>query len=575
MPENQRDSGIAMDFDSRRSSAEIGLQPPVLTNLDFGSVSSRKSAIHLRTPSLQSSYVDPSEDNESPRKSFLHLRTPSLHDLKKIASVGNLHRRSVSATRSPEKEETPDISKELRRSISRKDLAKQVKLSRRVSDLEMKLEAARMELHSALGEPDASSPALKSSLKKSLPRPISSRQSNSGTWRGRFAPALPTLLSESLLPVGRADNEDVPVKQEDDEMFGSALSHPEERPKTRSFSGDGLYSIPNQPLNTTFESPTKSVNSDVVDLVEPASQQGKNAFTVTHELPPLPFEALPSEPPKKTLKKVPVKKRKSTDDAPYRIGKDNAQSDSEWEEAKSKTLKKKRTSNAASSPKASASPKNKKVSTESDWDDTKSKTLRKRRPGETTSSLDVESSPPKMPPKMKISRKSVGSGGPVKTSNVLTKPQPIPKDVELPALETVHEETIFTSTVALKDAPCRPTARATPAHPGRGRSRSRSPTKSPQKQLNLNGLPYTYRERRSMSPPPSSTHEKTVSPEKMRSVSSPDKDRGWSSPDNPVSVRPGEGDAPPLPILNFGDTGTSGVEGEGKNEDFEWPDDVF
>jgi hypothetical protein len=78
-----------------------------------------------------------------------------------------------------------------RRIPSRKDLQKQQKLVKRVSDLEGKLDAARKQLSEALGEPV---PALTPST------PSHSQYQQGGRGRGRFVPgALSTLPSERLL----------------------------------------------------------------------------------------------------------------------------------------------------------------------------------------------------------------------------------------------------------------------------------------------------------------------------------------------------------------------------------------
>jgi hypothetical protein len=86
-----------------------------------------------------------------------------------------------------------DLPKQARRVPSRKDLHKQQKLVKRVSDLEGKLEAARRQLSDVLGEPV---PA--------LPAPTAAAPADRVS-RSRFVPgALPSLLSERLLS-GYAD----------------------------------------------------------------------------------------------------------------------------------------------------------------------------------------------------------------------------------------------------------------------------------------------------------------------------------------------------------------------------------
>ena len=159
-----RDSGVEMDDKSRSSSEQ---EPPLAP----------ESAMSLKT-----------------RRSSFHLRTPSLSHLKKIASDVNLrkHSRSASTSMSPGKQGT----NELHRSISIRDLNRQAKLTKRVSNLEAKLEAARKELREAMGDvpPVPPIPPMRAA-ETPKSRPTSSRRI--GVHR-KVAP-LPTLPSESLL----------------------------------------------------------------------------------------------------------------------------------------------------------------------------------------------------------------------------------------------------------------------------------------------------------------------------------------------------------------------------------------
>jgi hypothetical protein len=119
-----------------------------------------------------------------------HIRTPSLNDLKRIASDATLNRRTSLAALNTEKTNTADVvdlpEKSLRTSRSKKDLAKAAKLSRRVSDLEAKLEAARRDLNDTV-----------SNAPPVPPLPNSRPGSRSTVFR-RFQP-MPSLPSESLL----------------------------------------------------------------------------------------------------------------------------------------------------------------------------------------------------------------------------------------------------------------------------------------------------------------------------------------------------------------------------------------
>ncbi|KAF2432165.1 hypothetical protein EJ08DRAFT_136785 [Tothia fuscella] len=326
---NQRDSGIALDFDDR-SSVDTGGRPRSMA--PPGGESLRKSPFHFRTPSMNN-FKDPAavDDDETPRKSFRHLRTPSLHDLKRIASEVSLHKRSVSTSisRSPEKEGTPGMN-DLRRSISKKDLLKQDKLSRRVSDLEAKLEAARCELQSALKDPPATETAddtPRASRSRSGPRPRTSM----GTWKRAFTPGLPTLLSERLLG-GESAEERERESMEENEMFTSAINETQERPKTRNFSGDSLYTLPNEPLATNLGFIPLNVSLlDSIEIKEKGAEVGDTAHPSTqvpevielpHKLPELPFIATQTEPAalarSLTRKPVAKKKRASLEDRVYR-----------------------------------------------------------------------------------------------------------------------------------------------------------------------------------------------------------------------------------------------------------------
>lgn len=140
-----RDSGV--DVDGYRSSSErkdsdqfivstesLKPPPPVTTG--------RRSA-------------SPFSDANSGRRSSLHFRKPSLEGLKRVKSQIHLPsiKRHVEDTPSVPLVKTDDVAGVgLRREASKKDIAKQYKLSKKVSDLENKLEAARRELELSVQE---------------------------------------------------------------------------------------------------------------------------------------------------------------------------------------------------------------------------------------------------------------------------------------------------------------------------------------------------------------------------------------------------------------------------------------
>ncbi|KAI4161523.1 MAG: hypothetical protein LQ342_004807 [Letrouitia transgressa] len=118
---------------------------------------------YLAPPSftLQGS-VSPADNPRSARKSSLHLRRPSFASLKKVKSQIQLPATKHQPTASPSMAcATPEVNLEqamnhdLKKQPSKKDLAKQQRLSKRVSDLETKLDVARRELKLSLqGVPD-------------------------------------------------------------------------------------------------------------------------------------------------------------------------------------------------------------------------------------------------------------------------------------------------------------------------------------------------------------------------------------------------------------------------------------
>jgi hypothetical protein len=166
---NQRDSGIDMSEDRRRS-----LELPAASTTPFQRISS--------TPGRQK------------EKKKFHLRTPSLQELKRITSSSDLHRRAASSsnllveTTAPAPAPSPAVEERslaadelmtLRNAKSKKDLQRQVKLHKKVSDLENKLNLARRELE-----------GLTDNAPDYRPKRVTSKR--------RFQP-LPTLPSESLI----------------------------------------------------------------------------------------------------------------------------------------------------------------------------------------------------------------------------------------------------------------------------------------------------------------------------------------------------------------------------------------
>ncbi|KAL8700091.1 MAG: hypothetical protein Q9201_005640 [Fulgogasparrea decipioides] len=185
-----RDSGVDVDVSHASNTVQHG-QPTPTGSEDL-----------LMPPSLPQ--PPPAESlptqADGGRKSSLNISRPSLQSLKKVKShiqLSSTKRKGPdAASSSPKSKFGPgqDNGPGLRRQPSKKDIAKQKKLSKQVSDLERKLEAARHELQLFRGQIP------------NVPKiPKSSRQS--------FKPgALPFLPSESIL-----DSTQVGVEQRDSE----------------------------------------------------------------------------------------------------------------------------------------------------------------------------------------------------------------------------------------------------------------------------------------------------------------------------------------------------------------------
>ena len=134
-----RDSGV--DIDEYRSSSDRNDSGPFLTSTES----------LMPPPSLAAGRrsASPFSDASSGRRSSLRFRKPSLEGLKKVKSQVHLpsmkrHVEGAPSVPSIETGEAPGPG--LRREASKKDIAKQYRLIKKVSDLENKLEVARREL---------------------------------------------------------------------------------------------------------------------------------------------------------------------------------------------------------------------------------------------------------------------------------------------------------------------------------------------------------------------------------------------------------------------------------------------
>ncbi|KAK7514899.1 hypothetical protein IWZ03DRAFT_361356 [Phyllosticta citriasiana] len=223
-------AGHAAPADRQRDSGISGIDPHqhVSTARPYSQKEASKSAAHLLS--------SPPPAGETTRKSALHFRTPSFANLKRARSEAHLgqkrlppppsspaaHHHHLDADFRGEPADhghtlppsTPNST--LRRSASKRDLQKQLKLSKRVSDLELKLKDARRELYQALGDssPAPPLPPVPSHLAATLSSTSISNTAN--TPRPRVSPLkkkisdltnrhLPTLPSGRLLSPEQAD----------------------------------------------------------------------------------------------------------------------------------------------------------------------------------------------------------------------------------------------------------------------------------------------------------------------------------------------------------------------------------
>ena len=239
-----RDSGI--DVDSYRS----------LTDRKDSNQSSI-SVDTLKVPQTRTSKGrSPSPLSETgSRKSSLHFRKPSLQSLKKAKS----HLHLPSTREEPDRStlvpplETKDTSNpvltgpRLRKEPSKKDIVKQCKLSKRVSDLENKLEIARRELE----------------LSMSTAPPVPEIPSHVG--RKPFVPgALPSLPSERNMCPPDSENEDF--------MVPKAVQQPvESRVRSKKVIKKGVSpKIEGRPVGHVSET-SKSEEPDNI----PAANEGR------------------------------------------------------------------------------------------------------------------------------------------------------------------------------------------------------------------------------------------------------------------------------------------------------------
>ena len=174
-PSSFRDSGV--DVDEYRSSSDVKDTDQFIASTD--------SLMPPSVPKAGRRSASPFSDASSGRRSSIRFHKPSLEGLKKVKSqvhLPSIKRHAEEAPSLPSTETDQAAGPGLRREASKKDIAKQYKLVKKVSDLENKLETARRELEMSIQQAP----------------PVPDLPVHIG--RKRFVPgALPSLPSERLL----------------------------------------------------------------------------------------------------------------------------------------------------------------------------------------------------------------------------------------------------------------------------------------------------------------------------------------------------------------------------------------
>jgi len=333
---------------------------------------------------LQDGAVDPTTSVTKSLRDRFHLKRPSLSNLKRMRSDISLNKnRESSSSISPVKNAfgfsalKHSTSKvDLTNSASRGDLKKQNKLSKRVSDLESKLQQARRELDEALVE---ASPMSKLSGKYERFTP------SIGRARPKFVPGqLPSLPSERILMAEQGlqiEGEDWRIDEvrprkstqlSFDRVASDAESEGEEtirasraRPYPRRAAS--LFQETSTPVASTVNQPQDSVaaHKSIQDAVEsnenmdPNSTADLSKEASPHSAPVVDYATLDAklkalDANVKTARRLAKpRKRKSAgadEDKLFRPARTESDEDEEYQEGSSKKKRKSNGDNAASPP---------------------------------------------------------------------------------------------------------------------------------------------------------------------------------------------------------------------------------
>ncbi|KXL49640.1 hypothetical protein M433DRAFT_151689 [Acidomyces richmondensis BFW] len=506
-------------------------------------------------------------------RSRFGFKRPSISNLKeglkRVRSDLNMssttvNNRESSASLSPLK--TDLESSTLRRSTSRFDLKKQNKLSKRVSDLEAKLQQARRELDEALIE---ASPMPK------LPNKYERFTPQSTIKRPKFLPGkLPSLPSERVLMAqyNFGDDEESPLrtsevkprnaldltdKVDDD----STIKAPYERQyPPRAASLFVLHDNEPADLNSVLNAKpnlTQHRTSEPIQFTSDANIDSKNLSFTSDGVPALEkpggydlmdnnLKALDEN--VNIAKNTPPESRMSVDegDTAYRSDFDTDNGETDF----SSTPRKKRKSTGG----IKSSSQSKRIRGEAG---TSISARRKNTKKCSGSSKNKQQTVTEAPLYSEDEKLDVEMGND-ETFNAATSRTSL--DSQGIPLEPVYEEEEETTVVALKDVPSKPTAKATPARYSRHASRSRSGSIQPgvEEQM-MTRAAHVVQSSRHFSPPPGNENYKTV-----------------EVVEGTVTARPGEGNVPALPNKISGSTESINLtESEKQKEEFQWPDDVF
>lgn len=572
----QTDEQLEIEADAGMFSPSQLLPPPQVAQIDH---------------SLTTAAEESQDKTVKQRKSVFHIRKPSLPNLKRASSIYNLasHSRQSSSSLSPDKQAA--VGAPLKKSQSKKDLHRQQKLNKKVSDLESQLQRVRQELADAINNASPM-PELPTRFQKYTPN------GKSISVRSKFVPGkLPTLPSERLLNPGQLDlNEDedadvqefaagrtqtqrtpslskgsfrqrfsfLPTFTGNEKQPSAEKSQYPPRTSSRQASLSNSLAIirpevpvidyPEDPVDVVAEMEPNTVsaetNASVADTAQIPSYEDLDAKLTTIDA----GNTRASAPTKKLTK---CKKRKSggNDDAPYRPGKDSdGFSDDEFDQT---TPKKKRKSTG----KSHDSPEIRKLKK------AESKTANKLKKIQQADHQEDDNTPAERTSGEHSASDSVIDYLKPNTDQDLP-PARTSIDSQAPSLslEPIYEED--TIIVANEDNGLL----EPPAPHVTYRSRSRSPSKYP-----------TIRDR-SASPHKShrtvSQTRKVVSVEIEKTVKgnrksrSPPPKEGLSKAatvvDEAVRVRPGVGSVPDMP------TGPAAERRrQVTDQEFEWPEDVF